>query len=768
MDPLSVAASAIGLLSAGAKITSILVSFTNNVQDSPKLAQHLITEIADITAAISALQSYITGIAQITKERGALVLLENVLTSLTGCVVTYSDLQTIIDNLNLSSDLRTFDKLKWARQASSINTIVQRLQNHKSSLNLLLTVVQCETMKEAEFWNQRLCGLIQELLFSNQDLHRRIKGLEGQGQAIVAYTSDETSTIRPLEDSRPASFVDTQDSVIRFTFEQDLQASRVYGRAFIDRNSMTSFTSTALYTTALSLLSKLSLSQVSSIAFYAIPVYSSDLSNSECYVFGDEGALVNSEVASQLPVKVSLPSQEDMKARGVYKPEAKRRLLGRFARRRKNTLTISEPGIPVHITHVVHNKSERAFTGMPISWQRELNIDGVTAKTWQSGVVKSHVDDKTSEEYSYGDNIGHLLPAFLDTINLQNSQDGKRNRNRYSRNAHRRLESHFSNICKTSGTSGLSLSVITLGEEVYTNYFGFRDVDAQKVPDGSTTYFIGSLTKAMTAATAGILVEEGKLEWSTRIASILPPSLKRAGNILLDKSTGIQTWTAQPLVRCFRNGYLYSNYAYDMVGRAIEKIEGKSLGACFKKKLFDPLGMTRTSANDLPNNDNAAKAYFPLQDGSPFEVPIPTISEQTLMATAGSVRSCTNDLAKFYTNFMQAIDDDQFVKNTTSTPGSPFKQLKHIIHPHNQLGLAYISEKSYGLGWGQVLLPAALGAFNYNKHLVLTMPQIGEGGPDNFTIYHGGSMQGFTSCVYLLPGTETAIIALQNSTGFLS
>ncbi|CAG1996769.1 unnamed protein product [Fusarium graminearum] len=719
MDPLSVAASAIGLLSAGAKITSILVSFTNNVQDSPKLAQHLITEIADITAAISALQSYITGIAQIPKERGALVLLENVLTSLTGCVVTYSDLQTIIDNLNLSSDLRTFDKLKWARQASSINTIVQRLQNHKSSLNLLLTVVQCETMKEAEFWNQRLCGLIQELLFSNQDLHRRIKGLEGQGQAIVAYTSDETSTIRPLEDSRPASFVDTQDSVIRFTFEQDLQASRVYGRAFIDRNSMTSFTSTALYTTALSLLSKLSLSQVSSIAFYAIPVYSSDLSNSECYVFGDEGALVNSEVASQLPVKVSLPSQEDMKARGVYKPEAKRRLLGRFAGRRKNTLTISEPGIPVHITHVVHNKSERAFTGMPISWQRELNIDGVTAKTWQSGVVKSHVDDKTSEE---------------------------------------RLESHFSNICKTSGTSGLSLSVITLGEEVYTNYFGFRDVDAQKVPDGSTTYFIGSLTKAMTAATAGILVEEGKLEWSTRIASILPPSLKRAGNILLDKSTGIQTWTAQPLVRCFRNGYLYSNYAYDMVGRAIEKIEGKSLGACFKKKLFDPLGMTRTSANDLPNNDNAAKAYFPLQDGSPFEVPIPTISEQTLMATAGSVRSCTNDLAKFYTNFMQAIDDDQFVKNTTSTPGSPFKQLKHIIHPHNQLGLAYISEKSYGLGWGQVLLPAALGAFNYNKHLVLTMPQIGEGEFDWIPqlIIHELSGPGRTNIDFTELATEAA------------
>ncbi|UZP40482.1 hypothetical protein NXS19_008298 [Fusarium pseudograminearum] len=77
MDPLSVAASAIGLLSAGAKLTSLLVSFTSNVKDSPKLAQYLITEIADITAAISALQSYISGIAQIPKKRGALVLLEN-------------------------------------------------------------------------------------------------------------------------------------------------------------------------------------------------------------------------------------------------------------------------------------------------------------------------------------------------------------------------------------------------------------------------------------------------------------------------------------------------------------------------------------------------------------------------------------------------------------------------------------------------------------------------------------------------------------------
>ncbi|KAM0229100.1 hypothetical protein ACHAPO_010255 [Fusarium lateritium] len=356
------------------------------------------------------------------------------------------------------------------------------------------------------------------------------------------------------------------------------------------------------------------------------------------------------------------------------------------------------------------------------------------------------------------------------------------------------LESHFSRICKVSGAPGVSLSVIAHGKEIYTKYFGFRDVKAQKAPDGSTTYFIGSLTKAMTAAITGILVEDGKLKWSTRIASILPELegafsgrgseitiadllshrtgvargdglwLQRAGNILLEKSTGIQTWASQPLVRDFRSDYLYSNYAYDMVGRAIEKLEGKSLGACFKEKLFDPLGMMRTSTHDLPNNDNQAKAYFPLQDGSPFEVPIPTISEQTIMAAAGSVRSCTDDLAKFYSNFMHAAND-QFANNTTSTSGSPFKQLKHILRPHSQLEVVSLREQSYALGWGRAELPAALGDFNYNKQLISTMPQIGEGGPNRLTIYHGGSMQGFTSSVYLLPETEMAIIALQNSSG---
>lgn len=142
MDPLSVSASVVGLLGAGAKITSCLWTFATNARDAPQLARHLVFEVADITAALGSLQAYVCGQAQAPGERGALILLEHVLTTLTGCVTTFSDLQSLMDQLNLSPDMGTIDKMKWARQESNITAIVQRLQNHKSSLTLMLTVLQ--------------------------------------------------------------------------------------------------------------------------------------------------------------------------------------------------------------------------------------------------------------------------------------------------------------------------------------------------------------------------------------------------------------------------------------------------------------------------------------------------------------------------------------------------------------------------------------------------------------------------------------------------
>ncbi|KAF5558561.1 nicotinamide mononucleotide permease [Fusarium mexicanum] len=368
-----VSASVVGLLGAGAKITSCLWTFATNARDAPQLARHLVFEVADITAALGSLQAYVCGQAQAPGERGALILLEHVLTTLTGCVTTFSDLQSLMDQLNLSPDMGTIDKMKWARQESNIAGIVQRLQNHKSSLTLMLTVLQCST--------RHLCTLVQELLRSNQDLASRIRGLEREGSIIAESRRDDFSTLRQTRGSKSVSFIDTQASAIKFTFDQDLQASRVYNRA-IGRQSMASLTSTALYTTALSLFSNLSLSQVSNISFYALPVYSNDLSNSDCYVFGEEGALGRSN-SSQAPK--SSPSQQKTQNRAENIPPltnqapAPSRLLGRFARRRK-TPVVSAPENPYHLTHVGFDDSTGQFLGLPKEWQRLLDESAIVVE----------------------------------------------------------------------------------------------------------------------------------------------------------------------------------------------------------------------------------------------------------------------------------------------------------------------------------------------------------------------------------------------------
>jgi CubicO group peptidase (beta-lactamase class C family) len=70
-------------------------------------------------------------------------------------------------------------------------------------------------------------------------------------------------------------------------------------------------------------------------------------------------------------------------------------------------------------------------------------------------------------------------------------------------------EAIISRICHVGGAPGHSLSVSHRGEEIYSHHFGHDDVVAGKPPDGETIYFIGSMTKAMVAALAGILVEDG-------------------------------------------------------------------------------------------------------------------------------------------------------------------------------------------------------------------------------------------------------------------
>jgi hypothetical protein len=153
-DPLSVTSAVVGLLAAGAKLSSCLASFVSHVRDAPSLAQSTLQEITDIAAALNQLHTYLHGHKQASTERGSLILLENLLATLTGCVTTFSDLQHMVDKLAISENMRIFDRMMWSRKQDKIYLILQRLQNHKASLALMLTILQWYVSPQS-FQNRR-------------------------------------------------------------------------------------------------------------------------------------------------------------------------------------------------------------------------------------------------------------------------------------------------------------------------------------------------------------------------------------------------------------------------------------------------------------------------------------------------------------------------------------------------------------------------------------------------------------------------------------
>ena len=104
MDPLSVAASVVGLLAAGGKVTSLPFTVITECQNSPAFARRILFEVADISATLGQLQGFLSKHLQANAERGNLILLDQLLTILAGCVTVYSDIQFILTGLNISED----------------------------------------------------------------------------------------------------------------------------------------------------------------------------------------------------------------------------------------------------------------------------------------------------------------------------------------------------------------------------------------------------------------------------------------------------------------------------------------------------------------------------------------------------------------------------------------------------------------------------------------------------------------------------------------
>lgn len=330
------------------------------------------------------------------------------------------------------------------------------------------------------------------------------------------------------------------------------------------------------------------------------------------------------------------------------------------------------------------------------------------------------------------------------------------------------------------------------GQVVHRANFGYLDIATKTPADSDTIYHIGSMTKAFVTASLAILIGEGRLNWTTTLPELVPefasqtshvelPELKTEANVidLVSHRLGLTQRNmyrlqgqAQLLIEAketarvlgslqsingFRTKMSYNDWAFSLAGMILEDLAGESIGDFCRKKLFDPLGLKRTTLESA-SPENYVSSYMALSNATPFEVPAPPFVSGKVHAAAAAGKSTINDLLILYKSLLTAASD-QLATGKSTTPGSPFVQVSELWKDHIPIN----NDSTYGLGWVLTHLPVQGGLVGVNAYEADEMPVIAKGTKKRRMIYHQGSMNGALSAVYLLPDSHTAVVVLSNS-----
>jgi hypothetical protein len=129
------------LLNAAGKMAQLLKGLTASA-DALGSAKAVLMEMNAMMGALQYLSEYLNGAIRVPASREQLVLLEHIATTLMGCIITYDELEAIIDSVHGATKMGAIDRLKWTLKETEIRDIIQRIQNHKISLTLMLSILQ--------------------------------------------------------------------------------------------------------------------------------------------------------------------------------------------------------------------------------------------------------------------------------------------------------------------------------------------------------------------------------------------------------------------------------------------------------------------------------------------------------------------------------------------------------------------------------------------------------------------------------------------------
>jgi CubicO group peptidase (beta-lactamase class C family) len=287
-----------------------------------------------------------------------------------------------------------------------------------------------------------------------------------------------------------------------------------------------------------------------------------------------------------------------------------------------------------------------------------------------------------------------------------------------------------------------------------TRIVAFGDPGPGQPPlDGNTVFEIGSISKVFTSTVLAELVKEGKVKLEDPVQKYLPANVHvparggkqiTLGN-LSEQNSGLPRmpdnfhpkdpanpyadYSVQQMYD-FVSGYQltrdpgekfeYSNLGVGLLGHVLSLSAGQSYEQMEKKRVWDPLGMTRTAITFTP----WMKEHLAL--GHDDKGAVVANWDLPTMAGAGAIRSTTVDMLKFA------------AANLHPERG---KLQQAMAFAHDERASAGGPNVSIGLNW--IVLHA---------------------GTDTI-VWHNGGTGGYRTFIGLEPSRKTAVVVMTNTSG---
>jgi hypothetical protein len=102
----------VGLLTAAKQISSKLQPLIKKAANAPKEITEMKSSVDSISTVLSQLQLMLIGKSQVGRNRTSLILVEQIVITLSACVITFSDLDVFAETLGIDASMGVLNRLR--------------------------------------------------------------------------------------------------------------------------------------------------------------------------------------------------------------------------------------------------------------------------------------------------------------------------------------------------------------------------------------------------------------------------------------------------------------------------------------------------------------------------------------------------------------------------------------------------------------------------------------------------------------------------------